>query len=101
MKAIIPFLVVLAGCTLSPDDYADSRLDIECETCEGKGNFDCEQLIREDPKDKQGCDYDEEAARECLKGTWTCNEDTPPIVYPVGPAICENVWDCSDGGDGE
>lgn len=97
MKHLIPLaLVALVGCTLSPEKFAEKKRDLECETCEGKGNFDCEQLPNEDPEDQAGCDYDEEAAKECLKGVWSCNTDVDPIVFAESPPICEDVWECGN-----
>ena len=91
--------VVLAGCNLSPEEFTEKKRDLQCEVCDGKGNFDCEQIPEESPEDMAGCDYDEEAARECLKGNWSCNTDTPPIVFAESPEICDDVWDCGKAGN--
>ena len=95
MKHLIPFVTaLLVGCTLAPEDFAEKKRSLACETCDGQGNFDCEQIPEESPEDMAGCDYDEEAGKACLKGEWVCITDTPPIVFAEQPDICEDVWDC-------
>ncbi len=98
VKQLIPLVAcMLAACSLSPEDFASKKRDVACEVCEGQGNFDCEQIPEESPEEMAGCDYDEDAARECLKGDWVCNTDTPPIVFAEQPDICDDVWDCDKG----
>jgi hypothetical protein len=37
------------------------------------------------------CDFDRGLARECLNGTWTCDDTVPDFRYPIGPAACSAV----------
>ena len=37
------------------------------------------------------CDFDKAAAKDCLNGTWSCNDDFPGFEFAVPPSVCGSV----------
>lgn len=39
----------------------------------------------------EDCDFDARAARDCLRGEWTCSKEIPEFSYPIPPKVCASV----------
>jgi hypothetical protein len=81
-------LLVLAGC-LSYNSFNDRFVDKYCETLE-----DCNPAIPCQPPEpipEDDCDFDSQAAHDCLKGAYTCDTDDPGFEYVIAPQICLSV----------
>ena len=86
-------LVALGGC-LSQTKFEEKFADKYCEeylacttaegaTCgEGTGTTDAEPVA---------CEFDKAAAKACLDGTYSCNDEFPGVEFVVIPAECANV----------
>ncbi len=68
------------------DAYAECGPEVECET-NALGDFDVSD-----------CEYDKDAAKECLDGEFVCNSDFGDgFEYVEVPEICSAVFtDCDD-----
>ena len=92
----LPFLVLLpiVGC-LDYSSFLQQRGERYCEEM-AICNPD-QPCVVPDPVDTGytaatgACEFDRKLARDCLKGTWTCNTEFVGFEYPVGPAACNAV----------
>lgn len=88
-----PLVSLGTGC-LSYQDFLAKKHEKYCEEL-AKCNPDipCEQPEEADTGYGTGeeCDFQSGAARDCLKGTWTCNTEFVGFEYPIGPQACEGV----------
>jgi hypothetical protein len=87
-------LAGMGGC-LTYSEFLDKKAERYCEELE-KCNPDapCETPWGIDTGyGSDECTFDAQAARDCLKGTWTCTEPltVPGFAYPRAPEACELV----------
>lgn len=86
---------VLQGC-LDYEGFLRKKKDKYCETL-AKCNPDLPCTIA-GPTDTgygdfEDCDFDAGAARDCLRGEWTCSDEfgSQEFSYPLSPDICADV----------
>jgi hypothetical protein len=85
--------VGVAGC-LNYERFLDKKADKYCEElakcnpdtpCEVPSSLDTGSL------DADECNFDAGSARDCLAGTWTCDDRFPGFEYPVPAQACYSV----------
>jgi hypothetical protein len=91
-------LLLLAACGMSEGKFLKKVVDVACAACEGEDAFEC-AAFEESWTGLEGCEYDPKAAKECAKGEWTCNTNTPPIVFPDRPSACDKVYECPESSE--
>jgi hypothetical protein len=66
-------------CEMLAECNPDTPCEIPSATDTGYGDFD-------------DCDFDSRAARDCLRGVWTCDDTFGPAwSYPLDPEVCSLV----------
>jgi len=89
---LVSALVLSAGCKLDEESFRKRYDDKYCEVLEDECGGTCLEQVDEALPD---CDFDQDKAKECLEGEWTCislgtDDDAPEL--PQGPAACAEVF---------
>ena len=87
-------LLVSVGCLSEArfnEKYAEKKCE-EFERCVTSGGS-CGELgtgstTTADPVE---CEFDKAAARECLRGVWTCDDQFEGYEFPIPPSACASV----------
>jgi hypothetical protein len=89
MRHLPVLLLPTVGC-IGYEGFLAKKYQKQCEveaTCNPE--LDCESDTGDVPADQ--CDFDAGAARDCLNGVWTCNDQFVGFEQAVPPQICEVV----------
>jgi hypothetical protein len=84
--------LIASGC-LSEASFFEKYAERRCEefaTCVTAETASCEQLTTTETESAD-CEFDKAAARDCLKGAWTCDTQFEGFEIPVPPSACANV----------
>ena len=104
--------LTLVGC-LSQSAYEEKFVEKYCEewkACNTATPDDCPMegsgTGTTTAEAEDNCDYDSGAAKDCLNGEWTCNDEFEGFEVPVPPAVCADVCgdvsgDTDGGGDSD
>lgn len=91
--------VFAVGC-LDYQSFLDKKRDRECEEL-AKCNPDipCQLPYGSDTGyGNDVCDFDRDAAKDCLHGSWRCADVDPHFMYVIPPEACALV--CGEGSTG-
>lgn len=84
----VPLIALMIGCGVSEDKFSEKFADKYCNEWTSCG---AEEDWGECPVGAgdvltSNCEFDAKAAKDCLKGSWTCDD-----VFPEQPSVCEDV----------
>lgn len=103
MHRWVAALLVLGGCSLSEEQFAEDFTEAECEwtvECYPAVYASVEECVSDGPAIQPAgddCTYDAKAARDCISGT-NALECPTDGSFPERPAACDDVFTC--GGEG-
>ncbi|TVQ89197.1 MAG: hypothetical protein EA397_15590 [Deltaproteobacteria bacterium] len=98
---LVSAVIFAAACGLSESKFNDEFGEKFCEMLEecSEGDMECEDGdADEGDVEDHGCDYNADAAKDCLDGEWGCSEATEFFPsFPEPPAACGRVLtNCPD-----
>jgi hypothetical protein len=76
---------------LTLEEFEEEFVDLFCSEWEACNTATSCPTSEGTSSGTQDCDFDPDAARECLDGEWLCNEEFPGFEFPVAPAACSSV----------
>jgi hypothetical protein len=95
MRTLVPLAALaLVACGYSEEKFAEDRATKTCEAyaeCMGE-----ECPAGSDFGMVEGCEFDPQAARDCIAAEWTCTEPVSGFSFPLPPDVCNNVWVCPE-----
>jgi hypothetical protein len=92
MRTLVVVPLLSAGCLSQAafeEKYA-AKLCEEFESCVTSAEATCDELTTTTAEPVE-CEFDRSAARDCLKGVWTCDSQFEGYEFPIPPAACASV----------
>lgn len=89
MRFALPLLLA-AGCSIDPEKFAEEFVPAYCEVwdeCNTSGQ-PCPVSLDSTDFSSADCEFDKEAARECLAADYGCNEQVPGFEVVETPDAC-------------
>lgn len=97
---MFPALFLAVACGYSEEKYADDYVEKFCAEwadCAPDGSS-C-PVSNSEAECPEGetcpeftCDFNADAAKDCIDGAWTCNDEFEGFEFPEGPSACNNVF---------
>ncbi len=88
------------GRNMDADEFAEDFFDVMCAESASCGDADIAQMWCESSATgttgAQECEFDRDAACDCLSGTYTCNEDLTGFAFVEPPGVCVQIFTCGD-----
>ena len=91
---------------ITESEYLRSFRDLYCQVLDrcSSGEITCDDEDSQvDSSEEHGCDFNPDAAEDCLSDEWTCTEATEFFPsFPLPPASCDDVYtNCPSDTDSE